>query len=199
MLAILRFEPNTTKVMWSFRRVSSGGRNKTCPDNRTGAPTNDLDYWQQSTFSIGMVSTLPVFVDNDEFDLNRDRWVIMTADQTLTGTRDGSGALPYVADLQDSRSTSEITSNQLTALNRGDMLRVDTWPTRYWARMVNSAVPNVPDAPAAQTEARNYNLQISTGGVASGNRTLAEAERIRARQMFKVIGAKRIQLPMHSF
>ena len=137
------------------------------PDNRTGAPTNDLDYWQQSTFSIGMVSTLPVFVDNDEFDLNRDRWVIMTADQTLTGTRDGTGALPYVADLQDSRSTSEISSNQLTALNRGDMLRVDTWPTRYWARMVNSAVPNVPDSPAAQTEARNYNLQVSTSGVAS--------------------------------
>ena len=137
------------------------------PDDRTGAPTNDLDYWQQSTFSIGMVSTLPVFVDNDEFDLNRDRWVILTADQTLTGTRDGSGALPYVADLQDSRSTSEITSNQLTQLNRGDMLRVDTWPTRYWARMLNSAVPNVPDSPSAQTEVRNYNLQISTAGVAS--------------------------------
>ena len=137
------------------------------PDNRTGAPTNDLDYWQQSTFSIGMVSTLPVFVDNDEFNLNRDRWVIMTADQTLTGTRDGTGPLPYVADLQDSRSISEIQSNQITQLNRGDMLRVDTWPTRYWARMMNAAVPNVPNSPAAQTEARNYNLQVSTTGVAS--------------------------------
>ena len=137
------------------------------PDTRTGAPTNDLDYWQQSTFSIGMVATLPTFANNDEFGLNRDRWVIMTADQTLTGTRDGSGAAPYVADVQDTRSTSDITGNQLTALNRGDILRVDTWPTRYWARMVDAAKLNLPDAPAAQTEARNYNLQISTAGVAS--------------------------------
>ena len=114
-----------------------------------------------------MVATLPTFANNDEFGLNRDRWVIMTADQTLTGTRDGSGAAPYVADVQDTRSTSDITGNQLTALNRGDILRVDTWPTRYWARMVDAAKLNLPDAPAAQTEARNYNLQISTAGVAS--------------------------------
>ena len=137
------------------------------PDNRTGAPTNDLDYWQQSSFSIGMVSTLPAFVDNDEFDLNRDRWVILTAAQTLTGTRSGTGVAPYVADVQDVRSVSDVTSNQITQLNRGDIMRVDTWPTRYWARMVNAAVPNVPDAPAAQTDARNYNLQISSAGVAS--------------------------------
>ena len=109
------------------------------PDNRVAAPTNDLDYWQQSTFSIGIASSLPTFADDDEFDLNRDRWIILTAAERLSGTRDGSGALPYVADVQDTRTTADITSNQITDLNRGDILRVDTWPTRYWARMVNAA------------------------------------------------------------
>ena len=107
------------------------------PDDRTGAPTNDLDYWQQSTFSIGIASSLPTFTDDDEFDLNRDRWIILTAAERLSGTRDGSGALPYVADVQDTRTVADITGNQITDLNRGDILRVDTWPTRYWARMVN--------------------------------------------------------------
>ena len=109
------------------------------PDSRTGAPTNDLDYWQQATFSIGIVSSLPNFADNDEFDLNRDRWVILTAAERLSGTRDGSGSSPYVADVQDTRSISDVRNNQITDLNRGDILRVDTWPTRYWARMVNAA------------------------------------------------------------
>ena len=113
-----------------------------------------------------MAASLPVFTDNDEYDLNRDRWIILTADQTLTGTRDGSGALPYVADLQDTRSTSDVTSNQLTSLNRGDILRVDTWPTRYWARMVKAA-PNVPSHPAAQNSDRNYNLRVTSAGVVS--------------------------------
>ncbi len=78
------------------------------PDSRTGAPTNDLDYWQQATFSIGIVSSLPNFADNDEFDLNRDRWVILTAAERLSGTRDGSGSSPYVADVQDTRSVSDV-------------------------------------------------------------------------------------------
>ena len=135
-------------------------------DNRTGAPTNDLDYWQQSTFSVGIASSLPVFTDNDEYDLNRDRWIILTADQTITGTRDGTGALPYVADLQDSRSTSEIQSNQLTSLNRGDILRADTWPTRYWARMIKAS-SGLPGSPTAQNSDRNYNLRVTSAGVVS--------------------------------
>ena len=145
---------NKGDVVFS-QRGSFGEPSKTSQTIRTGAPTNDLDYWQQSTFSIGMVSTLPVFVDNDEFNLNRDRWVIMTADQTLTGTRDGTGPLPYVADLQDSRSISEITEQpDLPQLNRGDMLRVDTWPTRILGsdderRRAQCAQLH----PAAQTEA----------------------------------------------
>ena len=69
-----------------------------------------------------------------------------------------------MADIQDTGTLADITGNQLTQLNRGDILRLDTWPTRYWARMVNAFVPSVPNAPSALSAARDYNLRVAADG-----------------------------------
>ena len=106
-------------------RATSSGR----------APVNDPEYWAQGSFSIQVVNTLPTFANDAELDANRDRWYILAADQTIADTRDGTSVLPYVADIVNSNTESDITGNQITELKMGDMLRLDNYPTHYWARV----------------------------------------------------------------